>query len=141
MKKCVAYKKACTQLTFTCSTSTIETMENVVFIFNFEHILHHLSIAEFEQVNVNWVLFNYKIIVQLVIRIYFSKIKSSTFPIFPYVLWKYEDEFVVNFRIIFVLLKWFQLWEKWYKKSFYVLPSKTWRCFLTIWYVNICEKY
>ena len=126
MKKCVGYKKACTQLTFTCSTSTIETMENVVFIFNFEHILHHLSIAEFDQVNVNWVLFNYKIIVQLLIRIYFSKIKSCTFP---------------NFRIIFVLLKLFQLWEKRYKKSFYVLSTKTWRCFLTAWYVNICAKY
>ena len=44
LKKCVAYKKAFTQLTFTCSTSTIETLENVVFIVNFEHILHHLPV-------------------------------------------------------------------------------------------------
>ena len=53
------------QLTFTCSKSTIETLEkgvkhwrrSAVFIVNFEHISHLclvFSIVDFEQLNVSW---------------------------------------------------------------------------------------
>ena len=48
------------QLTFTCSTPTIETLErglrSGVFIVNFEHIspFSSVTIANFEQINVSW---------------------------------------------------------------------------------------
>ena len=52
------------QLTFTCSKSTTETLEKTVkwcrsgaFIVNFENIWHHfLFILLFEQVDVSWVI-------------------------------------------------------------------------------------
>ena len=62
------------QLTFTCSKSTIETLEKKweicskliktlrrsgVFVINFEHISHLFSV-DFEQVNVSWVVITVK---------------------------------------------------------------------------------
>ena len=43
-----------------CSKLTIKTSEqrqwrSGVFIVNFEHISHHVSIVDFEQVNFRWV--------------------------------------------------------------------------------------
>ena len=46
-----------TQLTFTCSKLTIETLEKGVFIVNFEHIFtpfSSVSVVDIEQVNVSW---------------------------------------------------------------------------------------
>ena len=63
------------QLTFTCSKSTIETLEKKweicskltiktwrrsdVFVINFEHISHLFSV-DFEQANVSWVIITVK---------------------------------------------------------------------------------
>ena len=63
------------QLTFTCSKSTIETLEKKweicskltiktwrrsgVFVINFEHISHLFSV-DFEQANVSWVVITVK---------------------------------------------------------------------------------
>ena len=46
-----------TQLTFTCSKLTIETLKKAVFIVNFEHIFtpfSSVSVVDIEQVNVSW---------------------------------------------------------------------------------------
>ena len=59
---------ASSQLTFTCSKSTIETLEKgvkYVFIVNFEHISHLflvLPFVDFEQVNVSSDANNYQLL-------------------------------------------------------------------------------
>ena len=85
-----------TQLTFTCSNSTVKTLEkrckiwrqwrrSGVFIVNFEHISHHfssVSIVDFRQENVSWVLslwskFNVRIALLGNVTKYSNKIENT----------------------------------------------------------------
>ena len=94
-----------TQLTFTCSKSTIETLEKSmkyvrsrsgVFIVNFVHIFtpfSNVSIVNFEQVNVSWVM----ILAWNCISIWTWEEKYDDFKKIDY------DIIVENYNVIFLI--------------------------------------